>query len=158
MTTPRWHTREDSGLHLDAQLRWWHDEELIEHPNIVEAFSKGISFDDHGRPTLVFGKDWCYFTFERCLFAVVAVDLSGEARLSIRLSDRTAEWLEASSLTLDSDGALLVRVKTQKAWAKFSRSAQVQLGQYLEHTESGWALKVADHVTLLPNLVVLDAG
>ena len=51
----RWHTREDSGIRLDRQFRWWHDGELIEHPNIIEAFNKGVRVGDDGRVTLHFG-------------------------------------------------------------------------------------------------------
>ena len=42
MKTPRWHTREDSGLRIDRQGQWWHDDEKIEHPNIIEAFNRGL--------------------------------------------------------------------------------------------------------------------
>ena len=37
------HTREQSGIRLDRQLRWWHDDEPVEHPKIIEAFNRGLS-------------------------------------------------------------------------------------------------------------------
>jgi uncharacterized protein len=143
MSTPRWHTREDSGLHLDRHLRWFHDGVPIEHPNIIEAFNQGLRVDDSGRAVLVFGNDWCFVTFEKCLFSVVAVDVSPtERRLSVRLSDRTAEWIQVDTLTEDDDGALLVKVKDRRAWARFTHSAQVQLAPFLEETPSGIVVTV----------------
>ncbi len=155
MSTPRWHTREDSGLHLNRQLRWFHDGLPIEHPNIIEAFNQGLRVDDAGRAVLVFGNDWCFITFEKCLFSVVAVDVSpAEHRLSVRLSDRTAEWLQVDTLTEDDDGALMVQVKERRAWARFTQSAQVQLAQFLEETPSGIVVTCEGNSFSAPNLKV----
>lgn len=131
MSTPRWHTREDSGLTLDKRVRWWHDGELIEHPHIVEAFNRGLKVTDDGRFQLRFGDDWCFVAVEACAFTVVAVDAAPEGPLSIRLSDRTAEWLQPHTLALDDEGVLTVDVKNGKARARFSRDAQFQMAEFL---------------------------
>lgn len=128
---PRWHTREDSGLTLDRRLTWLHDGQVIDHPNIIEAFNRGVRVTDDGRYQLHFGHDWCFIEVEDCAFGVVAVDVSEGQRLSVRLSDRTAEWLDAQSLALDDEGVLCVKVKGGKAKARFSRDAQVQLAEFL---------------------------
>jgi uncharacterized protein len=128
---PRWHTREDSGLSLDRQLAWWHDGERIEHPNIIEAFNRGVRVTDDGKYRLEFGHDWCFITVAECAFGVVAVDVSAGARLSLRLSDRTAEWLDPMTLAVSADGALTVAVKQGRARARFSRSAHVELASHL---------------------------
>lgn len=125
--TQRWHTREDSGIRLDRELTWWHDGEPIEHPNIIEAFNQGLRVMDDGRFQLVFGNDWCFVQVADCAFRVNAVDVSEGDRPSVRLSDRTAEWLDVESLALDDAGVLTVRVKGGKAKARFSRDAQFQL-------------------------------
>ena len=126
----RWHTREDSGIRLDRRLTWFHDGEVIDHPNIIEAFNRGVRVEDDGRLTLHFGNDWCFIEAEDCAFGVVAVDVSEGDRLSVRLSDRTAEWLDVASLALDDEGVLTVCVKGGKAKARFSRDAQVQLADF----------------------------
>jgi uncharacterized protein len=128
----RWHTREDSGIRLDRQFRWWHDGEPIEHPNIIEAFNKGVRVGDDGRVTLHFGNDWCFFEVEDAPLKIVAVDVSDGERLSVRLSDRTGEWLDVDALKLDDDGVLSTRVKAGKAKARFGRDAQFQLAQFFE--------------------------
>ena len=77
MTQPpsgkRWHTREDSGIRLDAALRWWHDDEPIEHPRIIELFNTSLVLDDEGRYQLQIGKDWCYVQVEDAAYEVRTV-------------------------------------------------------------------------------------
>jgi hypothetical protein len=145
MAPGRWHTREDSGIRLDRAFTWWHDGERIEHPNIIEAFNRGVRVDDAGRVTLHFGNDWCVIEVEDAPYRVVAVDASADGRLSVRLSDRTAEWLDATSLRLDDDGVLSVRVKENRARARFGRDAQFQLAQWLVLDGAAVMLDVDGH-------------
>ncbi|MBL9038684.1 MAG: DUF1285 domain-containing protein [Archangium sp.] len=142
--TPRWHTREDSGIALDRDVAWFHDGERIEHPNIIEAFNRGLRVDDDGRYRLEFGNDWCFVTVARAAFRVVAVDVSEGDRLSLRLSDRTAEWLDPATLQLDGE-VLEAKVKQGRAWARFSRDAQVQLAEFLEPAADRMVLHVGAH-------------
>lgn len=142
MTPTRWHTREDSGLRVDRQGRWWHDDVLVEHPNIIEAFNRGLRVEPDGRYQLHFGADWCFVTVEGCAFTVVALDVSEGDRPSVRLSDRTAEWLAVDSLGIDQDGAVTCAVKGGLARARFSRAAQQQLGERLVDDAGTLALLV----------------
>src|SRR5262245_61051388 len=107
----RMHTREDSGLRLDRQLHWWHDDERIEHPRIIEVFNCGLQIGEDGRDVLRVGNDWAYVQVEDAAYEVRAVDISEGDRASVRLSDRTAELLDVSSLAEDADGVLTCRVK-----------------------------------------------
>lgn len=124
----RWHTREDSGLRVDREGRWWHDDELVEHPKIIEAFNVGLSPTDDGRYILRFGNDWAYVQVEDAAYQVTGVDLLPDGRVQLRLTDRTTEVLKPDTLCLDDD-VLHCRVKEGKAWARFSRDAQFQLGE-----------------------------
>jgi hypothetical protein len=133
----RWHTREDSGIRLDAALRWWHDDEPIEHPRIIELFNGSLVLDEEGRYQLRIGGDWCYVQVEDAAYEVRAVDVTPGERVSVRLSDRTAEALEPATLALGPDGVLSCRVKGGRARARFSRDAQHQLGELLEQDEAG---------------------
>lgn len=148
MSTPRWHTREDSGLRIDKRGRWWHDDEPVEHPNIIEAFNRGLRVMDDGRYQLHFGGDWCFVNVEHCAFTVVAVDEAEGERLSVRLSDRTAEWLDLSSLTEDDEGVVVAKVKQGRARARFSREAQFQFAERLEVADGQLAVRVGK--TLVP--------
>jgi hypothetical protein len=142
----KWHTREDSGIRLDRRLRWFHDDEPVEHPRIIEAFNQGLKVTDDGRFKLEIGNDWCFVAVEDAAFEVAAIDVSDGARLSARLSDRTAEWLDAGSLALDDDGVLTVKVKGGRAKARFSRDAQFTLGAMLEPGPQTLVLRVGEKV------------
>lgn len=147
-TGKRWHTREDSGIRLDRRLRWWHDDELIEHPKIIEAFNRGLVPADDGKFKLLFGWDWCFVQVEDAAYAVTSVDLQPGGWL-LRLSDRTSEALGPETLRLDEDGVLCCTVKQGRAKARFSRDAQFELGEHLEDVEGKTALQVGDARVLL---------
>ncbi|MDP2276049.1 MAG: DUF1285 domain-containing protein [Archangium sp.] len=151
MVTPRWHTREDSGLRIDRRGRWWHDDEPVEHPNIIEAFNRGLRVMDDGRYQLHFGNDWCFVTVEQCGFMVVAVDEAEGERFSIRLSDRTAEWLDLATLSKDDEGVLVAKVKEGKALARFSREAQFQFAEHLEETDGTLSVRIGEKLIALPD-------
>lgn len=147
----RWHTREDSGLRLDRQLRWWHDDELIDHPRIVEAFNRGLKPTGDGRYRLEFGWDHCFVEVEDAAYGVTAIEVQGDA-VALHLSDRTVEPLRPDTLTADADGALVCAVKEGRARARFSRDAQFELGGHVVEDEGRLCL-VLDRVNLpLPSL------
>ncbi|MFP2905031.1 DUF1285 domain-containing protein [Pyxidicoccus sp. 3LFB2] len=151
----RWHTREDSGIRLDATLRWWHDDEPIQHPKIIELFNSSLVLDDADRYQLRIGNDWCYVQVEGAAYEVRTVDVTPDERVSIRLSDRTAEALDTASLHVEPDGVLSCRVKHGRARARFSRDAQYQLGQLLEEGPDGGLLLCAGQRRLpLPGALV----
>lgn len=147
----RLHTREDSGIRLDRQLRWWHDGEPVEHPKIVEAFNTGLQPTDDGQFVLRFGRDWCFVQVDDAAYAVTAVDATDDGELSVRLSDRTAERLLPVTLRVE-DGVLTCGVKGGRAKARFSRDAQYALGQYLEPSGHKVVLRVGTHDLPVPNL------
>jgi hypothetical protein len=138
----RWHTREDSGLVLDRELNWHHDGERITHPKIIEAFNQGLVPTEDGRFQLRIGNDWAYVTVDGAAYRVNAID-TDDTRVYLRLSDRTGEPLEASTLRLGADGVLTARVKGGRAEARFSRDAQFALGQLLAPEGVGWVLALA---------------
>lgn len=138
----RWHTREDSGIKLDAEGRWWHDGERVEHPKIAAAFDAGLRPTDDGRFTLVVGDDWCFVEVQGPAYRVVeAWPLEGQAR--VELSDGSHEQLDPSTLSIDLTGVLTCRVKSGRALARFSRSAQVRIGACLEAQDGKVFLRLA---------------
>jgi hypothetical protein len=141
------HTREDSGIRLDRVGRWWHDDEPVEHPKIIEAFNRGLEPGDDGRFILRFGHDWCFVEVEDAAYAVVSVEANPLAAPTLLLSDRTTETLAARTLASDADGALVCRVKQGRAKARFSRAAQVALGELLEERDGAlWLRCGAEHI------------
>lgn len=153
----RWHTREDSGIRLDRELRWWHDDERIEHPRIIEAFNASLVPVEGGRFQLQVGKDWCFVEVEDAAYEVRAVDVGPEDRVSLRLSDRTSEPLEPATLSLLEGDVLSCRVKQGRAKARFSRDAQFQLGTLLDRDARGQViLRLGSHE--VPVSLALNEG
>ncbi|HLT31204.1 MAG TPA: DUF1285 domain-containing protein [Myxococcaceae bacterium] len=150
ITRARWHTREDSGLALDRQLRWTHDGLPFEHPKVIELFNTSLQLEDDGRYVVRIGKDWAYVQVEDAAFEVRTVDVTDDGRLSIRLSDRTATLLDLDSLERDVDGVLTCRVKEGRAKARFSRDAQFQLGSLLEMDGDQMVLRAGESTLPLP--------
>lgn len=150
MTGKRWHSREDSGLRLDRELRWWHDDERIEHPRIVELFNSSLGLDDSGRFVLRIGNDWARVAVEDAAYEVRTVDVSPGDRLSVRLSDRTAELLDPATLSVEPDGVVTCLVKEGRAKARFSRDAQFQFGAFLSVSDGGVSLEVGARRDPLP--------
>jgi hypothetical protein len=79
MLTGRWHTREDSGLVLDEEGRWFHDGAAVEHPRIAEAFHRGLERALDGRYLLRLGSDWCFVEVRGTPLQVVAAAVERDA-------------------------------------------------------------------------------
>jgi hypothetical protein len=131
----RRHTREDSGIRLDREGRWWHDGEPVEHPRIIEAFNRGLTPTGDGRFRLVFGADWCFVTVEGPAYRVTGLTRQTDASPLLELSDGTQEPLDPASLDPDGEGVFTCGVKGGRAQARFSRDAQAALGELLEESE-----------------------
>lgn len=133
----RLHTREDSGLLLDREGRWFHDGVLVEHPKIVEAFNRGLERDGEGRYVLRFGDDWCFVAVEDAPLQVEAATETGGA-VQLELSNGRAEPLRPETLSL-KDGVLYCVAESGLA-ARFGRSAHFSLGSRLEERPGGYVL------------------
>lgn len=146
----RWHTREDSGIVLDREGRWWHDGEPVEHPKVVAAFDAGLQPAEEGRFKLVIGGDWCFVQVQGAAYRVV--DAWAEPnRMALRLSDGSRELLDPTTLSVDGSGVLNCRVKEGRALARLSRTAQVQVGTRLE-LDRGMVMLVLDEARLATSL------
>ncbi len=143
MATGRLHTREDSGIHLDAEGRWFHDGERVEHPRIVEAWNRGIERAPDGRFILRFGWDWCYFTVEDAPLQVTGLHRDNDA-LSLQLSNGAVEPLDPASLT-EQDGVLYC-VTRSGLEARFSRAAQGVIADELEEVDGRPVLRLGSAV------------
>ncbi len=138
----RLHTREDSGIRLDAEGRWWHDGEPVTHPRIIEAWNRGIERDERGRYILRFGKDWAVIAVDDAPIQVVGARPQADVFV-LALSDGREETLDPSTLELAADGVLHCRVRGGEMPARFSRSAQFVVGEHLTEDRGSYKLTVA---------------
>jgi hypothetical protein len=127
----------ESSIVLDAEGRFIHDGNVVEHAGMARAFASWIQrHPDDGRFILSNGYDWTYFRVEDVPFFVEAVkDVAGAP--SLVLSDGTEEPLDPTTLRSGPTGALYLRVKNGTFDARFQRFAQLGLAPWLEETPDG---------------------
>ncbi|MGC4123104.1 MAG: DUF1285 domain-containing protein [Myxococcales bacterium] len=140
MSDGRLHTREDSGLVLDREGRWFHDGVLVENPKIAEAFSRGIERDEQGRYVLRFGNDWCFVTVQDAPLQVESLT-AAPGGIVLALSNGRREPLRPETLRLR--GEVLYCTAQAGLTARLSRSAQFALGGLLEERPGGYVLVLA---------------
>ncbi len=127
----------ESTIRLDAQGRFFHDNEAVTHPGMALAFATWIGrHPDDGRYILNNGWDWSYFTVEDVPFFVEHVRAEGGAPLLV-LSDGTEEPLDGSSVRAGEGAALELRVKRGEFAARFRRAAQLELAPWLDADPDG---------------------
>lgn len=142
-------TSRESTLRLDARGRFSHDGEPVEPRALEEALHRWIArHPDDGRFILSNGYDWCYFTVEATPYLVKGVLDGAAPRLA--LDDGSIEHLDPVGLRVEADGALVARVKGGGFDAKFTPSAQRELGPWLEEGAAGPCLAIAGTTYPLP--------
>jgi len=127
----------ESSIVLDAQGRFHHDGQLVEHPGMARAFASWIGrHPDDGRFILNNGYDWSYFQVEDVPFFVLGLR-DGPDRLELSLSDGSESPLDPDALSLGPQGALYTPVKNGEFRARFTQNAQIALGHWLVEGENG---------------------
>src|SRR5580658_334857 len=118
----------ESTIRLDAEGRFWHEGNLVEHAKLAQAMHGWVSrHPDDGRYILTNGYDWTYFTVEDAPYFVRRARIEG-TRVMLELSDGTEEAWDPGATRIHPSGALYAKVKKDAAGgpfeAKFTRHAQ----------------------------------
>ena len=127
-------TRE-TRIRRDDQGRWFFEDDLLEHPNLVRAFDRWIDRAEDGRYCLKNDINWAYFTLEGPPFFVRSVRVDG-ASVWLSLSDERTERLDPSTLRQGPNGALYCNVRGSMP-ARFDRHAMQQLEPVLQQDDQG---------------------
>jgi hypothetical protein len=127
----------ESTIVLDAEGRFSHQGERVEHPGMARAFASWIDVHpDNGRFILNNGYDWSYFQVEDVPFFVLGLREEGQ-ELRLLLSDGSESALDPASLSSGARGALYAVVKNGKFRARFTQAAQTALAPWLVSDENG---------------------
>jgi len=130
-------TSRESTIVLDAEGKFWHDGERVDHPSLEKALHGWIArHPDDGRFILTNGYDWTYFRVEDAPYTVRALGLATDA-VTLQLSDDTEEVLVPESLRVGRGDAVYAKVKGGGFEARFSRHAQTALAPLLEEASDG---------------------
>lgn len=129
-----------SGLRLDWQGRFWHEDKLVEHEGVKRALHRWIDQLDDGRFIIrLDAQRYAYFEVEDTPYVVRTVEIEGNAierRIFLILSDQSREELDYGSLRENEDGILYCRVKARFD-ARFMQQAQLLIAQTIEETSVG---------------------
>jgi hypothetical protein len=136
LPAPEGRSRE-STIRLDREGRFFHDGELVTHRGMARAFAGWIArHPDDGRFILTNGFDWTYFTVEGTPYFVESVRATPSGPVLV-LFDGSEEPLVPKNLRLDGDGVFTTLVKQGGYEARFQRSAQLELAEWLQQGSDG---------------------
>ena len=133
--------REQSGLRLDKEGRFWHRGGLVEHARTVAVLHQGVHRAADGRWATRIGKDWAYMEVEDAALWVRRLELAGT---SLRAQLASDEWVEIDPATLaaGADDALYARVRGERA--RLTRDAQLSLSDHLREDGQGFLLQLGE--------------
>jgi len=146
---PLHHLRAHSGLRLDRDGAFWHEDQPVLHPRLIQVLRQGLGRDQAGRPIVRLGRQWAWLQVDDTLFRVrsctARADPCSEALAGIDLDrdDDHRETLEPPHLrlALDAEGVLYVRVAQGAEWARCSPGVQATLGEFVAPSaDGGWLL------------------
>jgi len=132
--------REQSGLRLDREGRFWHRGDLLEHARTLAALHRGLHRAEDGRWAVRIGPEWAYVEVEDAGRFVRRVESRGRA---LRAQLATGDWVEVDPGTLASgaDDALYVRTPDGDR-ARLTRAAQLSLADHLREEAGAFWLEV----------------
>jgi hypothetical protein len=133
--------REQSGLRLDKEGRFWHRGALVEHARTFAVLHQGIHRAPDGRWATRIGKDWAYVEVEDTALWVRRIEPSGT---SLRAELLSGEWVEIDPATLASGANDVLYVRIGGERARLTRDAQLSLSDHLQQDKDGFFLQLGD--------------
>lgn len=133
-------TRETT-IRRDAQGRWFHDGQPLEHPNLTRAFDRWVERAEDGRYCLKNDINWAYFTLEGPPFFVRSLRAQPGGRVLLSLSNDRQVPLSPYTLRTGPDGALYCDVDDGMV-ARFDRHAATQLEALIGEDGQGVYLEI----------------
>ena len=150
--------REESGLRLDKEGRFWHRDGLVEHARTLAVLHQGIHRAADGRWATRIGREWGYLEVEDAALWIRRIETQAQAAaLRIRRIETgtpagggfaraqlaSGEWVDFDPATLASgaDDALYARIRGERA--RLTRPAQLALSDALSEEAGGFVLELA---------------
>ena len=132
--------REQSGLRLDREGRFWHRGDLLEHTRTVAALHRGLHRAADGRWAVRIGPEWAYLDVEDAARFVRRIEVQDD-QLRAQLAD--GEWIDVDAGTLASgtDDALYVRTPDGER-ALLTRAAQLSLSDHVRDDGGNFSLEL----------------
>lgn len=126
----------ETTIHRDAEGRWFHDGEPLEHVNLTRAFDSWVELADDGRYCLKNDINWAYITLEGSAHFVRSARVADDG-VWLSLSNGTQELLVGASLRQNDSDVLYCNVCEGRLTARFDRHAATQLAELLGEDDGG---------------------
>jgi hypothetical protein len=123
-------------VRLDERGKWTHEGLDFENQRIIDLFSRSVDRTAGGTWVLEVGRFTYPITVEDVGFFVERVDHSTSPP-TLKLSDKTQERLDPSTLKYEPGGRLYCTVKDGEFRARFKRTAYFQMAELMEQTDEG---------------------
>jgi uncharacterized protein len=140
-----------SGLSIDRDGRFWHEGAPVEHGGLRRALFRWLDRlpPPDGRHILRLDEQR-YVYIDVADTPLVATSLRwSEGTAWLGLTDGSEEALDPTTLTLDEDGVLRGAVRGGKLRARLATSAAATLGEQIESTPDGPALRTGAGLILI---------
>ena len=131
--------REQSGLRLDREGRFWHRDGLVEHARTLAVLHQGLHRAPNGRWATRIGREWGYVEVEDAARWIRRIEPDG-ARLRAQLASGAWVTVDPASLALGADDALYARVEGERA--RLTRAAQASLADLLREDAGSFFLQL----------------
>jgi hypothetical protein len=133
----------ETTIRRDAQGRWFHDGQPLDHVGLTRAFDRWVERAADGRWCLKNDINWAYITLEGAPYFVRSVQIGAAGQVMLVLSNDATEPLRAESLRVGEDDALYCDVGDGTLPARFDRHAATQLEPLIGEDEHGLYVEVA---------------
>jgi hypothetical protein len=134
----------ESTIFRDASGRWFHDNEPVEHPLLIQAFNRWISRAADGRFCLNNGVDWAYIRLDGPPLFVRSLRIKDDGSLIAVLSNDSEQPLDPGTLRQAEDGALYCDFSEGSMVAKFDRHVMTQLESLIGEDNQGVFIEFGD--------------
>lgn len=131
--------REQSGLRLDKEGRFWHRGDLVEHARTLAALHQGVHRAPDGRWATRIGPEWGYLEVEDAALFIRRLEPEG-TRLRAQLASGKWAEIDPATLAMGADDALYARVDGERA--RLTRAAQLSLSNRLSEDSQGFAVQL----------------
>ena len=131
----------ESGLRLDAEGRWWHEGQPVEHPRLSRALHRWLDRLDDGRHVVrLEGERYAHVEVDDAPYVVRSLRPGRDGEIELLLSDGSREPLCPSGVCVGGDNALYCTVKGGRFEARLSRPAHYALAARVEESGDGFVL------------------
>ena len=129
--------RRSLDLRLDAQGRWFIDDEPIANHRVVDLFDRGLDVHpDTGEAILRVGDQWCYIKVDDTPFVVRRLRVDGDRGLVAHLNNGEVLPVPGEAFSVGGDDVVYLQL-TPTRRARLGRSVQQRLADWLVEGDDG---------------------